>query len=120
MSGSERVSALKRRVARLQCGKAEDRCGDGTRMKRLPPNVALHRRTPEFTERSIPDGLRRSHRTKAAVWGRIVVLEGRLRYRILASPVEEVILDAGNPGVVEPEVEHEPLGHARFFVEFHR
>lgn len=91
-------------------------------MKPLPPTVAFHRRTPEFTERSIPDALRRSHRTKAEVWGRIVVLEGRLRYRILASPAKETILDAGNPGIVEPQVEHEvePLGHVRFFVEFYR
>ena len=91
-------------------------------MTALPFTVAFYRRTPEFTETSVPEGLRRSHRTKAGVWGRIVVLEGRLLYRILEAPVREFTLDADNPGIVEPEVEHEvePLGPVRFFVEFHR
>jgi len=92
------------------------------RVKALPSAVEFYRRTPEFTETSIPDGLRKSHRTKAGVWGRIVILEGRLLYRVLRSPVEEEILDSENPGVVEPGIEHEvkPLGTVRFFVEFHR
>ncbi|MDE0661788.1 MAG: DUF1971 domain-containing protein [Gammaproteobacteria bacterium] len=91
-------------------------------MKALPSNVEFHRRTAEFTETSIPDGLRRSHRTRAGVWGRIVVLEGQLLYRILAAPAGEFTLDAESPGIVEPEVEHEvePRGSVRFFVEFHR
>ena len=91
-------------------------------MKSLPHAVRAYRRTPEFTEESIPDGLRKAHRTKPGVWGRIVVLERRLRYRILQSPPREFVLDADNPGVVEPEVEHEvePMGRVRFFVEFYR
>ena len=91
-------------------------------MKSLPPTVEAYRRTPEFTEESVPDGLRKAHRTKPGVWGNIVVLEGRLRYRILQSPSCEFMLDADNPGVVEPEVEHEvePMGRMRFFVEFYR
>ena len=91
-------------------------------MNVLPSTVEFYRRTPEFTETSIPEGLRSSHRTKAGVWGRIVVLEGQLLYRVLAAPAGEVTLDADSPGIVEPEVEHEiePLGCVRFFVEFHR
>ena len=91
-------------------------------MKTLPAAVEAYRRTPEFTEESIPDGLRKAHRTKPGVWGRIVVLEGRLRYRILQSPPRELVLDADNPGVVEPEVEHEvePIERVRFFVKFYR
>ncbi|MCY3795032.1 MAG: DUF1971 domain-containing protein [Gammaproteobacteria bacterium] len=91
-------------------------------MKSLPPGVEFYRRTPEFTEATIPAGLRRSHRTNAGVWGRITVLEGRLLYRVLESPEGEATLSAGNPGIVEPEVRHEvePLGSVRFFIEFYR
>ena len=91
-------------------------------MKSLPSAVEFYRRTPEFTEVTVPDGLRKAHRTRAGVWGRIVVLEGGLLYRIHAAPAAEYRLDPDNPGVIEPEAEHEvePLEHVRFFVEFYR
>ena len=40
--------------------------------------LAPYKRTPVFDETTLPDGLRREHRTKAGVWGIIRVLEGRL------------------------------------------
>ena len=91
-------------------------------MKRLPPNVAAYRRTKEFSEATLPAALRRSHVTKPGIWGRICVLEGSLRYRILEPRPEEHLLSPGQPGVVEPEIPHEvePLGEVRFFVEFLR
>ena len=49
-------------------------------MKTLPPDVVPYRRTAEFTEATIPAGLRRRHTTQPGVWGRICVLEGALRY----------------------------------------
>jgi tellurite resistance-related uncharacterized protein len=91
-------------------------------MKSMPSGVEPYKRTPEFTSETVPAGLRSSHRTKEGVWGRIVVLEGRLRYRILEPAVEEVELSPGVEGVVEPTVPHEvePLGAVRFYVEFHK
>ena len=91
-------------------------------MKALPPDAQPYRRTPEFTEETMPSGLKSSHSTKSGVWGRIVVLEGSLVYRILQSPVQELRLDSDHPGVVEPEVKHEvqPLGKVRFYVQFYR
>ena len=91
-------------------------------MKALPGRLAPYARTPEFSERSIPANLRRSHRTRAGTWAKIVVLEGRLRYRILEPEIEEVELSPDKPGIVEPEVPHEvePPGTARFYVEFYR
>lgn len=91
-------------------------------MKPLPSDAAPHRRTPDFTEATVPAGLLRSHTTKAGVWGRIHVVEGSLRYRILEPSVEEHVLEPGRDGVVEPGVAHEvePLGPVRFFVEFLR
>ena len=91
-------------------------------MRALPEGLALVRRTPEFTEDTLPAGLRRRHSTKAGTWGRIVVFEGALRYRILAPKPEEHLLSPDRPGVVEPGVPHEvaPEGAVRFCVEFLR
>lgn len=91
-------------------------------MKALPDDVEPYQRTAEFSQDTIPAGLRRSHTTKAGVWGRIHVLDGSLRYRILEPAPEEHRLEPGRDGVVEPGVAHEvePLGPVRFFVEFLR
>ena len=89
-------------------------------MKTLPHDVAVYKRTPDFTEDTVPAALRKAHDTKAGVWGRIVVTEGTLRYRILEPAIEDHVLDTGHVGIVEPEVKHEvlPLGAVRFHVEF--
>lgn len=88
----------------------------------LPEGVAPYRKTPVFTETTIPAGLLRSHSTAAGVWGLIHVLEGRLRYRVIEAGEERVLEPGAPPGVVEPTVTHEvaPLGPVRFYVEFHR
>ena len=91
-------------------------------MKTLPTDVSAYQRTPEFTETTCPPGLEKRHNTKAGVWARITVLEGRLRYRILEPAIEEHVLEPGRPGIIEPQVDHqvelnEPV---RFFVEFLR
>ncbi len=86
----------------------------------LPPGLAAYRRTPIFTEATLPAGLRHRHQTKPGVWGLITVIEGRLRLRRLLSGAESN-LDPAAPGVVAPEEPHEvePLGPVRFFIEFH-
>jgi len=91
-------------------------------MKQLPADVVAYKRTPEFTEQTVPPGLLHEHQTKASVWAKIVVLEGRLQYTIHEPEHEVVILDAARFGVVEPTMRHEvkPLGAVRFYVEFHR
>lgn len=91
-------------------------------MKSIPEEAEPYQRTKEFSESSIPAGLRKRHNTKVGVWGRICVLEGRLLYRILEPELEELVLAPGQNGVVEPEVLHEvePIGEVRFFVEFLR
>ena len=89
-------------------------------MKTLPADVEVYKRTPEFTETTVPTGLEKRHNTKAGVWARIRVLEGQLLYRILEPAVEEHTITPGHDGIVEPEVDHqvemnEPV---RFYVEF--
>ena len=91
-------------------------------MNSLPEGVAPYARTTTFSTRSIPEKLRTSHRTKAGTWAKIVVLEGRLRYRILEPDIREFELSPDHPGVIEPEVLHEveAVGDVRFYVEFYR
>jgi len=91
-------------------------------MKQLPSDVAPYKRTPVFDEITVPKGLLNEHQTKESVWGKIVILEGRLQYTINEPVKESIILDSNLIGVVEPTIRHEvkPLGKVRFFVEFHK
>jgi tellurite resistance-related uncharacterized protein len=88
----------------------------------LPDGFAAYKRTPEFDETSIPDGLRKQHTTRAGVWGVIHVVAGQLRYVIEVPVASERVLDPDHAGIVVPELAHhvEPVGPVRFFVEFHR
>ena len=86
----------------------------------LPTHFVAYRRTPEFSEQTVPAGLRKDHSTKVGVWAKIVVLEGRLRYRIEA-PAPDRELTPYQGGIVLPEVRHsvQPIGAVRFYVEFY-
>lgn len=86
----------------------------------LPAGLEAYRRTPIFTEATIPAALRHRHSTKAGVWALITVVEGRLRLRRLNTGAE-TDLDPSAPGIIAPGEPHEvePLGSVRFFVEFH-
>lgn len=88
----------------------------------IQDGMKAYRRTPVFTQETVPPGLLRTHQTKAGVWTLIHVVEGKLLYRVTET-LEETVLEAeGEPGVIEPELRHEvaPLGTVRFFVEFYR
>ena len=91
-------------------------------MKNLPPDVHPYKQTPEFDETSVPAGLVKAQQTTEGTGGKIVVLAGSLRYRILEPEVEEIVLSEARFGVVEPTVLHEvsPIGKVRFYVEFLR
>lgn len=90
-------------------------------MKNIPEKLIAYKKTPIFTEQSIPAGLLNAHQTKEGVWGKIVVLEGELLYTICNTD-ERLTLSAENSGVVEPTVIHQvkPLGEVSFYVEFYR
>jgi tellurite resistance-related uncharacterized protein len=80
---------------------------------------APYRSTAVFDETTLPDALRREHRTKPGVWGVIRVLEGKLRLNV-ADGGEE-ILTPNRPGLVLPEQAHrvEPIGPMRMQVDFY-
>ena len=93
--------------------------------ERLPDGLSAYRRTPEFTEETVPAALLSAHNTKAGVWGQIHVLEGELLYRVTdprRTASETVLTPTSPPGTVEPTIAHEvqPRGRVRFFVEFYR
>ena len=91
-------------------------------MKQLPREVTAYKRTATFDQESIPAPLLKGHTTKAGTWGIIVVLHGRLLYRILEPALEEIELSPELAGIVEPTMRHEvqPLGEIEFYVEFYR
>lgn len=88
----------------------------------VPDDLTAYKRTPTFTEDTVPAGLLTRHTTRAGVWARIVVEEGRLRYTILRDPPVEQVLSPDVVGLVAPEQPHEvaPLGRVRFHVVFLR
>lgn len=93
----------------------------GPAMPVLPSHVSSYR-SVTFTEETVPAGLLRAHTTKAGVWARIVVTEGRLRFRIREGLGGVFLLEPGRDGVAGPEVPHEvaPVGEVAFRVEFCR
>jgi len=91
-------------------------------MKDLPSNVTRYKQTPEFNNDTVPKGLLKAHQTKEGTWGKIIILEGSLRYRILEPEIEVIDLSPKKNGIVEPTILHEiePLTSMRFYVEFYR
>ena len=87
-----------------------------------PDGLVAWRRTPEFEENTIPDGLRCEHATKRGAWARIHVVSGVLRYHVGAPVHRTLRVDSAASAVIVPEVRHrvDPDGPVRFFVEFYR
>jgi len=87
----------------------------------LPAGFVAYKRTPEFSETTVPRGLLHDHTTRAGVWATIVVLAGSLRYHVEALALTTT-LTPDTPGIVAPELPHrvEAIGAVRFFVEFYR
>ncbi|UTA48046.1 DUF1971 domain-containing protein [Simiduia sp. 21SJ11W-1] len=91
-------------------------------MKTLPEHLVAYKKTPVFSETTVPAGLLKEHQTKAGAWGKIVVLEGELEYTINEPETETLVLTPARFGVVEPQILHQvkPLGTVQFYVEFYR
>lgn len=86
----------------------------------LPTQLRAYKRTPDFTEITMPAGLRRMHETKTGVWGKICVIEGKLLLRFVENG-EKCMLTPERFGVVCPRQAHEvePFGPVRFYIEFY-
>ena len=88
-------------------------------MKTLPSHLLAYKKTPVFTNETVPRALLHDHRIKGGAWGLIHVERGTLQYTIGG---KGFILTPDSPGVVEPEVLHfvTPIGDVSFFIEFYR
>eukprot|EP00026_Physarum_polycephalum_P015307 Phypoly_transcript_15951.p1 GENE.Phypoly_transcript_15951~~Phypoly_transcript_15951.p1 ORF type:complete len:162 (+),score=20.22 Phypoly_transcript_15951:263-748(+) len=91
-------------------------------MPTLPSNVHNYKSTKEFDELSVPEGLKKRHKTMKDVWAQIVVLEGQLQYVIEEEPVGQFLLTPTKPGVIEPQVPHHVALEkgCRFRVDFYK
>jgi len=87
----------------------------------LPENFVPYKKSPIFTEKSLPSGLKNDHSTKAGVWGKIIIIEGKLQYRVnsLGTDTE---LSPNIPGIILPEVLHSVaiLDTVEFYIEFYK
>ena len=90
-------------------------------MKTLPLNVTAYKRTPRFTEATIPQKLLHQHTTKEGSWGKLCITSGQLRYHIFSDPTEDHVLTPEAPGIIEPQTPHKvkSIGPVEFFVEFY-
>jgi tellurite resistance-related uncharacterized protein len=87
----------------------------------LPDRVRVVRTSPEWTEGTMPAGLRRRHRLAAGTWGQISIREGGLRFSMASDPpLVHDLTGAGSTQAIPPEVDHEvePLGSVTFAIEF--
>ena len=91
-------------------------------MKELPASLQAYKKTPVFSNKTVPSGLLKTHTTTEGTWGKICVLQGRLLYVIQSDPLEKIDLDANKYGVVQPQVPHhiKPIGEVEFYVEFYK
>ena len=64
----------------------------------LPPGAQAYKRTPVFTQDTVPAGLLRDHVTREGTWALIHVLEGVVRYRVPGLDVEQDLHPAAAPG----------------------
>jgi tellurite resistance-related uncharacterized protein len=85
-----------------------------------PDGLRLVRTSPQWDDRTLPAGLKRSHRLAVGTWGRIVVHEGKMQFIARTDPELNVIVSSGSTQAIPPEVEHEvqPLGQVCFSIDF--
>ena len=88
----------------------------------MPAGLDLARSTPVFTDRTVPPALLAAHRVASGVWGRLRMLDGKVRFVFEADTSGTYELGPGDVIDIPPEVEHhvEPQPGARFVIEFYR
>lgn len=83
--------------------------------------AAPYASSPVFDEKTLPDALRKDHRTKPGTWGLLRVIEGGVRLIFVDPPSEQHVIPA-HPAIIPPQLAHHvvPLGPMRMQVEFYR
>ncbi len=70
----------------------------------FPEGLKEYKRTPVFTQDTIPKGLLNNHSTKAGTWGKIEVHKGKLKYHPEAHDV--ITVAAGEAANIPPQMVH--------------
>lgn len=85
-----------------------------------PSSPAPYRSSPVFDEGTLPQALRRAHRTKEGVWGVIRILSGQLKF-VITETGETRMLDPNSSALVLPNQLHyvEVVGPVRMQVDFY-
>ena len=85
-----------------------------------PSFPAPYRSSPVFDEDTLPQALRRAHRTKDGVWGIVRVLSGQLKF-VITETGETRMLDPNSPALILPDQLHyvEVVGPMRMQVDFY-
>lgn len=93
----------------------------------IPDEAQPYRRTPLFTESTVPKGLLRDHSTRPGVYGLLHVVTGSVRYTVTDERQPDVgsitLTPDTSAGLIEPTILHhvKPLSEdTTFFVEFNR
>lgn len=83
--------------------------------------TAPYASSPIFDEQSLPDALRKDHRTKDGTWGVLRVLAGEVRL-VFIDPPSQRIVTPDTPALIAPQATHflEVLGKMSMRVEFYR
>jgi tellurite resistance-related uncharacterized protein len=91
-------------------------------MPKLPAGLEEYKRTSEFTDTTVPEGLTKTHTLKEGTWGELVVLEGHVRYVLEDRGGAVVVLrrSCGASSRRRPRTTWSPAPGARFFVRFLR
>jgi len=92
-------------------------------MPTIPDDFVSYKKTPMFTQDSVPDSLQKDHSTASEIWAQIIIEKGSLKYNITEPGFEgEYLLNATNPGVISAGHTHfiEPVGSVSFYIEFYR
>lgn len=86
----------------------------------MPDGLTLLRTAGPWDEKTLPEGLRHSHRTGEAVWAVLKAIEGEVDFRMETSPLLTGRLVAGMQQSIPPRVPHEVhlIGPMRLTVEF--
>ena len=80
-----------------------------------------YRTTPVFDENTLPEAIRKEHRTKAGTWGLLRVIEGEVDL-VFVDPPSRVHVTPTTPAPIPPQATHyvELEGPMRMQVEFYR
>lgn len=78
-------------------------------------------KSPVFDEETLPDALRKDHRTKAGTWGLLRVLAGEAQL-IFIDPSSNQRVTPAKPAIIPPEATHYVVvnGPMTMQVEFYR